>query len=117
MRLLGGLNILGAVGLRNGALGIPLRGAANIDASISNRNTNLCSIIWNKQIMHHLVDFISPIVSKQQHIQMISFDGERADEPLQLTSRIKLFDQSSPFGVKRHSGSLFQLLGSFCGWK
>jgi len=27
VRLLGGLNILGAVGLRNGALGIPLRGA------------------------------------------------------------------------------------------
>lgn len=27
VRLLGGLNILGVVGLRNGALGIPLRGA------------------------------------------------------------------------------------------
>lgn len=27
VRLLGGLNKLGAVGLRNGALGIPLRGA------------------------------------------------------------------------------------------
>lgn len=37
VRLLGGLNILGAVGLRNGALGIPLRGAANIDTCISNR--------------------------------------------------------------------------------
>lgn len=30
-RLLGGLNMLGAVGLRNGALGIPLRGAGDID--------------------------------------------------------------------------------------
>ena len=30
VRLLGGLNMLGAVGLRNGALGIPLRGAGDI---------------------------------------------------------------------------------------
>lgn len=33
MRLLGGLNILGAVGLRNGALGIPLRGAVKSEGS------------------------------------------------------------------------------------
>lgn len=33
MRLLAGLNILGAVGLRKGALGIPLRGAMNIETS------------------------------------------------------------------------------------
>lgn len=66
--------------------------------------------------MHQLIDFIFRIASKQ-HVQMISFNGERADELLQLTSSVNLFDQSSPFGVKRHSGCLFQLLGSFCGWK
>lgn len=31
VRLLGGLNMLGAVGLRNGALGIPLRGAVDFE--------------------------------------------------------------------------------------
>lgn len=35
VRLLGGLNILGAVGLRKGALGIPLRGAGTQHSSVS----------------------------------------------------------------------------------
>lgn len=48
VRLLGGLNILGAVGLRNGALGIPLRGAANCDTYISNRRQN------TKFLEHHV---------------------------------------------------------------
>ena len=36
---------------------------------------------------------------------------------LQLTSGVNLFDQASPFGMKRHSGCLFQLLGRVCGYK
>lgn len=35
---------------------------------------------------------------------------------LQLTSGVNLFDQSSAFGMKRHSGCLFELLGSLCGY-
>lgn len=37
VRLLGGLNMLGAVGLRKGALGIPLRGAGDIETSFVSR--------------------------------------------------------------------------------
>lgn len=44
VRLLGGLNKLGAVGLRNGALGIPLRGAVmQILTNTSNSYTPVCN--------------------------------------------------------------------------
>lgn len=33
-----------------------------------------------------------------------------------LTSSVNLLDQSSAFGVKRHSSCLFELLGSLCGY-
>lgn len=35
---------------------------------------------------------------------------------LQLTGSVNLFDQSPAFGMKRHSGCLFELLGSLSGY-